>query len=57
MKIVYIKNLPENKEKIKEFLEEVEIIKEVNHPNVLSLYEFAKNDVSYQIVMEYIGES
>lgn len=56
MKLVYKRNLPENKEKVKGFLEEIEIIKAVNHPNILTIYEFADNGQSYQLVMEYISE-
>ena len=44
------------KEKVKGFLEEIEIIKAVNHPNILTIYEFADNGQSYQLVMEYISE-
>ena len=57
MKIVYKKALRENRAKVEEFLAEVEMIKQINHPNVLTLYEFSENPSCYQIVIEYIGES
>ena len=51
MKIVYKKSVPESQETIKAVLADVEILKEINHPNILTLYEFAENPRSYQIVM------
>ena len=51
VKIINKKNLEEEeKEKL---LNEIQILKQMDHPNILKLYEFYQDDKRYFLVTEY----
>ena len=39
----------------KNFLREISILKKLDHPNVLKIYEYFSNDKYYYFIMEYVG--
>ncbi len=52
MKIINKKSL-EEEEKSK-LLNEISILKQLNHPNILKLYEFFQDEKRYFLVTEYV---
>ena len=51
MKILKKSSIKKNDE-IK-MLEEMNILKKLDHPNIIKLYEFFKDEDSYYLIMEY----
>jgi calcium-dependent protein kinase len=47
------KRLLESEEAQKQFIKEVEILKTLDHPNIVRIFEFFEDDNSFYIVMEY----
>ena len=39
----------------KNFLREISILKKLDHPNILKIYEYFSNEKYYYFIMEYVG--
>jgi calcium-dependent protein kinase len=50
MKIINKKKIPFNEKE--SFLREIQILKRLDHPNVLKLYEFLEDESSYYLITE-----
>ena len=46
-------NESKNEEKEKEIINEINILKTMDHPNIVKIFEFYSNEESYNIIMEY----
>jgi calcium-dependent protein kinase len=54
MKIVKKENLLNDKEDIPSFMNEIKILMEIDHPNVMKIFEYYYDELNYYIVSEYI---
>lgn len=51
MKIINKKKIPFNEKEY--FLREIKILKKLDHPNILKLYEFLEDDEHYYLITEF----
>lgn len=51
MKIINKKKIPFNEKEL--FLREIQILKKLDHPNILKLYEFLEDDENYYLITEF----
>jgi cell division control protein CDC15 len=52
-RIVAIKQIPVNSENKKSVIKEIELLKNLEHPNIVKYYNFLKEDNPIYIIMEY----
>lgn len=43
-----------DKDKVGDLFSEIKVLKEMDHPNIMKIYEFASDDNYYYLVQEYI---
>ena len=55
-RIFAVKNIEKNRyqKELRRFLREIEILKTLDHPNVIKFYEAYENKTNYFIVQEYL---
>jgi serine/threonine protein kinase len=56
-RIVAIKQIPVNAENKKSVIKEIELLKNLEHPNIVKYYNFLKEDNHIYIIMEYLEGS
>jgi calcium-dependent protein kinase len=55
MKIVKKENLNTNKDDIPNFMNEIKILMDIDHPNVMKIFEYYSDDLNYYIITEFIS--
>ena len=53
-RIVAIKQIPINNENRKHVIKEIELLKNLDHPNIVKYYNFLKEEDHLYIIMEYL---
>lgn len=53
MKVIKKEKMPD--ELKKEFINEIEVLKQLDHPNILKIYEFYEDSKNFNLITEYVN--